>query len=253
MQSFNILYWTECLWIYIWMRDLWPNDWNIKTIYVEPKNVILERYILSTRKQKAGESLDQFLNELKTAKTVISKQYLLNNLNLKWLEMLLLVEYNPIISARDYSKIKLLICRQLWSSLLTECCTTKFHYVSQPSILEVIAPIPRGEFEKCSINDTSLAVVKSKGKQNTQSGWFCGNSQYPGNNIQQKLLHAINVKNLDTMKNFVALQMCLLLYQDLLQCMTRITFLPVYLLVNHSFMKITCLPAYLPVNHTFKL
>ena len=84
------------------MRDLWPNDWNIKTIYVEPKNVILERYILSTRKQKAGESLDQFLNELKTAKTVISKQYLLNNLNLKWLEMLLLVEYNPIISARDY-------------------------------------------------------------------------------------------------------------------------------------------------------
>ena len=112
MQSFNILYWTECLWIYIWMRDLWPNDWNIKKIYVEPKNVILERYILSTRKQKAGESLDQFLNELKTAKTVISKQYLLNNLNLKWLEMLLLVEYNPIISARDYSKIKLLICRQ---------------------------------------------------------------------------------------------------------------------------------------------
>ena len=84
------------------MRDLWPNDWNIKTIYVEPKNVILERYILSTRKQKAGESLDQFLNELKTAKTVISKQYLLNNLNLKWLEMLLLVEYNPMISARDY-------------------------------------------------------------------------------------------------------------------------------------------------------
>ena len=132
-------------------------------------------------------------------------------------------------------------------------CTTKLHYVSQPSILEVIAPIPRGEFEKCSINDTSLAVVKSKGKQNTQSCWFCGNSQYPRNNIEQKLLHAINVKKLDTMKNFIDLQMCLLLYQDLLQCMTRITFLPVYLLVNHSFMKITCLPAYLPVNHTFKL
>ena len=39
---------------------------TLKTIYVKPKNVMLARHILSTRKQKAGESLDQFLNELRT-------------------------------------------------------------------------------------------------------------------------------------------------------------------------------------------
>ena len=52
---------------------------------------------------------------------------------------------------------------------------------SQPSIPEVIAPIPRGEFEKCSLNDTSLAAVISKGKQNTESSGFCGNSRHSRN------------------------------------------------------------------------
>ena len=33
---------------------------------------------------------------------------------------------------------------------------------SQPSIPEVIAPIPRGEFEKCSIDYMSLAAVNFK-------------------------------------------------------------------------------------------
>ena len=41
---------------------------------------MLARPILSTRKRKAVESLDQFLNELKT---VILKQYLLSNIKLK--------------------------------------------------------------------------------------------------------------------------------------------------------------------------
>ena len=57
---------------------------------------------------------------------------------------------------------------------------------SQPSIPEGIAPIPRGEFEKCSINDTSLAAVNYKGKQNTQPCWFCGNSCHPRNKYPAK-------------------------------------------------------------------
>ena len=125
-------------------------------------------------------------------------------------------------------------------------------FIHQPSIPEVIAPILRAEFEKCTINDTSLATVTYKGKQNTQSCWFCGNSRHPRNKCPAKDAACHKRKKLDTMKNFVDLQMCLLLYQDLVQYMMRITFFPVYLPVNHTFMKITCLPAYLPVNHTFE-
>ena len=57
---------------------------------------------------------------------------------------------------------------------------------SQPSIPEVVAPMPRREFEKCSANDTSLAAVNCKGKQNTQSCWFCGNSRHLCNKCSAK-------------------------------------------------------------------
>ena len=59
-------------------------------------------------------------------------------------------------------------------------------FIHQPSIPEVIAPIPRGEFEKYSTNYTSLAAVNYKGKQNTQSCWFCGNSRHPRNKCPVK-------------------------------------------------------------------
>ena len=39
---------------------------TLESIYVKPKNVIFARHLLSTRKQKSGENLDQFLNNLKT-------------------------------------------------------------------------------------------------------------------------------------------------------------------------------------------
>ena len=48
---------------------------------MKPRNVLLARHILSTRKQKAGENVHQFLNELKTLakdcdfKTVSVDQY----------------------------------------------------------------------------------------------------------------------------------------------------------------------------------
>ena len=39
---------------------------TLNSIYIKPKNAINARQILSTRKQKSDETLDQFLNELKT-------------------------------------------------------------------------------------------------------------------------------------------------------------------------------------------
>ena len=37
-----------------------------RLIYIKPKNEIFARYLLSTRKQDPGETLDQFLQQLKT-------------------------------------------------------------------------------------------------------------------------------------------------------------------------------------------
>ena len=39
---------------------------TLESVDVKPNNVILARHILSTRKQKLGEILDKYLNELKT-------------------------------------------------------------------------------------------------------------------------------------------------------------------------------------------
>ena len=142
---------------------------TLKTIYVKPKNVMLARHILSTRKQKAGESLDQFLNELKTLakdcdfKTVSAEQYksemirdaFINGLQSNHVHQRLLKnKTHDLQTAIDQAR----------SLDVAQQSSTMFF---QPSIPEVIAPIPRGEFEKYSTNDTSLAAVNYKGKQNT--------------------------------------------------------------------------------------
>ena len=161
---------------------------TLKTIYVKPKNVMLARYILSTRKQKAGESLDQLLNELKALakgcdfKTVSDEKYksemirdaFINGLRSNHIRQRLL-ENKTLDLQTAFDQARSLDVAQQSSTMF-----------SQPCIPEVIAPIPRAELEKCSINDTSLAAVNSKGKQNTQSCWFCGNSRHPCNKCPAK-------------------------------------------------------------------
>ncbi|CAI9718276.1 Hypothetical predicted protein [Octopus vulgaris] len=38
---------------------------TLKSVCIKPRNIVMARHLLATRKQKAGESLDQFLNNLK--------------------------------------------------------------------------------------------------------------------------------------------------------------------------------------------
>ncbi|XP_014782115.1 uncharacterized protein LOC106877681 [Octopus bimaculoides] len=38
---------------------------TLKNMYIKPKNIVMARRLLATRKQKPGESVDQFLNKLK--------------------------------------------------------------------------------------------------------------------------------------------------------------------------------------------
>ena len=120
----------------------------LKTIYVKPKNVILAIHILSTRKQKAGESLDQFLNEFKTlakdcdVKTVSAEQYksemirdaFINGLQSNHIHQRLL-ENKTLDLQTAIGQARSLDVLQQGSTMF-----------SQPRIPEVIAPIPRGAY-----------------------------------------------------------------------------------------------------------
>ena len=149
---------------------------------------MLARHILSTRKQKAGESLDQFLNELKTLakdcdlKTVSAEQYKSEMIRDAFINGL---QSNHICQRLLENKTLNLqtAIDQAHSLDVAQQSSAMF---SQPSIPEVIAPMPRREFEKCSANDTSLAAVNYKGKQNTQSCWLCGNSCHLRNKCPAK-------------------------------------------------------------------
>ena len=149
---------------------------------------MLARYILSTRKHKAGESLDQFLNELKTLakdcdfKTAPAEQYKSKMIRDAFINGL---ESNRIHETLLENKA-LGLQKAFHQGRSLDVVLQSSTMFSQQSIPEVIAPIPKGEFEKCSINDTSLAAVNSKGKQNTQSCWFYGNSHHPRNKCPAK-------------------------------------------------------------------
>ena len=152
------------------------------------QNVVLARHILSTTKQKAGESLHQFLNELKTLvkdcdfKTVSADQYksemirdaFISGLQSNHIRQRLLENKTLNLQTAFDQARSLDVARQ---------SSTMF---SQPSIPEVVPPIPKEEFGKSGIHDTSLAGANSNGKQNTQSCWFCGNSLHPRNKCPAK-------------------------------------------------------------------
>ena len=149
---------------------------------------MLARHILSTRKQKAGESLDQFLNELKTLakdcdfKTVSAEQYKSEMIRDAFINRLQSNHISQRLLENKTCDLQTAI-DQARSLDVAQQSSTRF---SQPSIPEGIAPIPRGEFEKFNTNNTSLAAVNYKGKQNTQPCWFCGNSCHPRNKCPAK-------------------------------------------------------------------
>ena len=141
---------------------------------MEPKNVMLARHIIHQETESRGKLRSIF----ELVKNISQRLWFQNsicpsNINLKWLELLLcqgLVENKTLNLQTAFDQARSLDVAQQSSTMF-----------SQPSIPEVIAPIPRGEFEKCSLNDTSLAAVISKGKQNTESSGFCGNSRHSRN------------------------------------------------------------------------
>ena len=132
---------------------------TLKTIYVKSKNVKN-----SKKGNKAGERSVQLLNELKTLakdcdfKTVSVEQYKS--------EMIRDVFVNGLQSNHIHQRLSGNKTLDLQTTFDQACsmdvAQQRSTMFSQPSIPEVIAPIPRGEFEKCSIDYMSLAAVNFK-------------------------------------------------------------------------------------------
>ena len=111
IDKFNLLInYIECS-IFEYTSECETFDEAIQTlqlVYVKPKNIILARRILATRKQKSGETLDQYLSELKALtkncdfKAVTSEQYKSEMVRDAFINGLSL-----IIFVKSYWKIKL--------------------------------------------------------------------------------------------------------------------------------------------------
>ena len=155
---------------------------TLQSVYVKPKNIILSRNILATRKQKSGETLDQYLNELKALakncdfKAVTSEQYKS--------EMVRDAFINGLLS--NNARQRLLENKTL--DLQTAYNTARSLDVPQQSsnvyrqgiVPEITAPIQ----SKCDggqdgINHSAAMNHKPIHKNNGQSCWFCGHNRHP--------------------------------------------------------------------------
>lgn len=148
---------------------------TLKELYVKPKSVILARHVLSTRKQKASETLDQFLNELKTLakecdfhpvsaeeyKSEMIRDAFINGLSSNIIRQRLLE--NRILDLQTaFDKARALDVAQQSSSV----------YSQQHTFTEITAALP-------SNLDISTKTDASNKPSNQGSCWFCGNTRHP--------------------------------------------------------------------------
>ena len=150
----------------------------LESIYLKPKNEIFARHILSTRKQKPSESIDQFLNELKNLSknckftAVNAEQYKSEMIRDAFINGLLsnvirqrLLENKTLDFSSAFDQARSLDVAQQNSNLY-----------SQPTI-PISASIQeiKSSLQNQSMTDNHLAaIVKSK-----QLCWFCGNIRHP--------------------------------------------------------------------------
>ena len=137
--------------------------------------------ILSTRKQKSGEALDQFLNELKTLVkdcnfTQVSAEVyksemirdafidglLSNDIRQQLLESKTLDLQSPVNQAR-----LLEVAQQIWNAY-TQSLTTEIS-----AVISINKPSPPDN----AMGD--VAAIAPKTKTSNQTCWFCGNCRHP--------------------------------------------------------------------------
>ncbi|XP_012565799.2 uncharacterized protein LOC105849896 [Hydra vulgaris] len=150
----------------------------LESIYIKPKNEIFARHILSTRKQKPSETIDQFLNELKNLSkdckftAVTAEQYKSEMIRNAFINGLLsnsirqrLLENKILDLSSAFDQARSLDVAQQNSNLYSQLTIP-----TSASIQEIKSPL-----QKQSMTDNHLAATaKSK-----QLCWFCGNIRHP--------------------------------------------------------------------------
>ncbi|XP_057305421.1 uncharacterized protein LOC130642352 [Hydractinia symbiolongicarpus] len=148
---------------------------TLKELYVKPNSVILARHVLSTRKQKASKTLDQFLNELKTLakecdfhpvsaeeyKSEMIRDAFINRLSSNIIRQRLL-ENRTLDLQTAFDKARALDVAQQSSSV----------YSQQHTFTEITAALP-------SNLDISTKTDASNKPSNQGFCCFCGNTRHP--------------------------------------------------------------------------
>ncbi|XP_012562704.1 uncharacterized protein LOC101238699 [Hydra vulgaris] len=150
----------------------------LESIYIKPKNEIFARHILSTRKQKPSETIDQFLNELKNLSkdckftAVTAEQYKSEMIRDAFINGLLsnsirqhLLENKILDLSSAFDQTRFSDVAQQNSNLYSQLTIP-----TSASIQEI-----KSLLQKQSMTDNHLAAIaKSK-----QLCWFCGNIRHP--------------------------------------------------------------------------
>eukprot|EP00106_Octopus_bimaculoides_P007654 XP_014775096.1 PREDICTED: uncharacterized protein LOC106872576 [Octopus bimaculoides] len=152
---------------------------TLKSVYIKLKNIIMTCHLLATRKQKPGESLDQYLNELKIlAKdcdfvAVNAEQYRSEMIRDAFINVLILnqirqrlLESKSVDLNTAYDQARLLDVAQQSSSVFSNSECANF----SPTAPIVAKPIDSPKLEE----EHSAVIQKGKPSQ----CWFCGYSRH---------------------------------------------------------------------------
>ena len=154
---------------------------TLETIFVKPKNEIYARHLLATRRQQAGESLDEYLQALKTLskdcnfKNVTAAQYRDESIRDAFITGLLSNSIRQRLLENKTLDLKTMFDQA--RSLESAMKSSESYTGSQPSFNSAVPDSPSASVlpQSENLDPTSLAALPNEG---TASCFFCGNSRH---------------------------------------------------------------------------
>lgn len=148
---------------------------TLKEIYIKPTNEVFARHLLTIRKQQSGETLDEFLQALKT----LSKDCNFKDVNAaKYKE-----EYirDSFITGIQSSSIRQRLLENNTLDLQAMSDQARALDMAHKSMESYNSPVTSSELSINSISSKSLAKTSTENVSSDQSKkcWNCGNESHP--------------------------------------------------------------------------
>ena len=150
----------------------------LKSMYIKPSNEIFARHLLATRRQKAGESLDEFLQALKTLskdcnfKDVSAAQYQEEAIRDAFISGL----QSSLIRQRLLENRTLDLATMFDQARAFDAAQKNSELYSATSESSVMAAVPE---PKCSGEDSSTSDSSATSAAVSSKCFFCGYSKHP--------------------------------------------------------------------------